>query len=216
MNPTEILKAGCEALERSLSLHGFVYCDAGAGQSCGGDFASGNYIRGDRKLELHFRGTLGLITYHIGSYSVTHESYMREILGDRGGNQYPGFSENPLDGFHHLAADLDNYGQDFLSGSGEILIKAATQEAIRRKKQEDDSMVYAVGDIEKRERARQLFRDAQYQAVVQRLESLKYPERMTEAEKKMLEIAKRKSPPPRSSVKAKLTLFASTIKLFRK
>lgn len=191
MNPTERLKAGCEILDPILNPHGFVFCEIKAGQGSGGYFATGNYVCGNCSLELHFRYSLGLVTYYIGPHSVTHESYMRELLGNQGGNQYPGFSEDPLDGFHHLASDLRNYGQDFLSGSGKVLAKAAAKEAAQRKAQE--VMLQAEGDTRNREEARQLFHAAQYQAVIKRLESLKYPEYMTESEKKMLELAKRKS-----------------------
>lgn len=216
MNPVEMLKAGCEILDPLLHPYGFVYREIAAGQGSGGYFACGKYVRNDRSLELHFRHSLGLVTYHIGSHSVTHESYMRELVGNQESPQYPGFSEDPLDGFRHLASDLSRYGQDFLGGSGEILVKAAAKEAAQRKAQEDDDMVRAVGDTRRRKEARQLFQAAKYPAVVQQLESLKYPERMTEAEKKMLEIAKRKSPPTSNPAKARWALFASKMKLFWK
>lgn len=43
---------------------------------------------------------------------------MRHVA-DRGAAQYPGFSNDLLDGFRHLAHDLEKKCTDFLSGSGD-------------------------------------------------------------------------------------------------
>jgi hypothetical protein len=60
---------------------------------------------------------------------------MRALLGKNGGSQYPGFSEDPLDGFRDLSYDLSHFCGDFLSGSGEefegCVIKAAEQEKVK-------------------------------------------------------------------------------------
>jgi len=114
-----VLAAGRAVLEPVLAPEGFEWVPGGAGHSSGGQFASGSFVRGTRRLELHFRFSLGLVTYHVGGTSLDHESYMRVVLGGKGGNQYPGFSSDPMDGFRHLAHDLREFGQAFLSGSGE-------------------------------------------------------------------------------------------------
>ncbi len=44
---------------------------------------------------------------------------MRALLGRDGGNRYPGFSEDPLDGFRGLVFDQEPYCSDFLHGSGD-------------------------------------------------------------------------------------------------
>jgi hypothetical protein len=44
---------------------------------------------------------------------------MRVLLGPEAANQYPGFSEDPLEGFRHLAHDLGRFCGIFLSGSDE-------------------------------------------------------------------------------------------------
>ena len=87
------------------------------------------------KLEIHFRHSLGLVTYQIGSLSLTHDAYMRALLGRGGGNKYPGFSNDPLHGFRHLRYDLSHFCGDFLNGSGEeferCVVKAHEQEKIK-------------------------------------------------------------------------------------
>jgi hypothetical protein len=119
MDPREILASGREILEPVLVPRGFVFRDTGSGKSSGGDFASGRYEKADRFIEIHFRDSLGLVTYHMGKRVASHESYMRSLLGSRGGNKFPGFSNDLLDGFRDLAFDLEHFSIDFLAGSGE-------------------------------------------------------------------------------------------------
>lgn len=135
MNVPEIFRAGCEILDEVMKPHGFAFVAGAAGQSSGGNFASGEYVKSDRRLEVHFRYSLGLVSYHIGSLSMTHDAYMRALLGRDGGNKYPGFSDDPLDGFRHLRDDLWHFCGDFLSGTGEefecCVVKVAEQEKIK-------------------------------------------------------------------------------------
>jgi len=65
---------------------------------------------------MHFRYSLGLVTYHFGQASISHEALMKAILGSNGGNKYPCFSDDPADCFQGLAYDLENFAQIFLSG----------------------------------------------------------------------------------------------------
>lgn len=102
-----------------MNANGFKLIEWEPGKSSGGNFASGEYVKGDRRLEIHFRYSLGLVTYHMGDLSLPHQAYMRALLGKSGGNKYPGFSNDPLDGFRHLKHDLENFCGDFLAGTGE-------------------------------------------------------------------------------------------------
>jgi len=115
----ETFRAGCTILDEVLNRHRFFLIEGLSSESSGGNFASGEYVRDDRRLEIHFRFSVGLVTYHVGSLSLVHDSYMQVLLGKNGGNQYPGFSEDPLDGFRDLRYDLSHFCEDFLNGSGE-------------------------------------------------------------------------------------------------
>jgi hypothetical protein len=119
MDPREILRSGLEILEPILVPRGFVFRETGSGKSSGGDYARGRYEKKDRFIEIHFRHSLGLVTYQLGTLVISHEAYMRSLLGSRGGNKYPGFSDDPLDGFRDLAFDLETFSIDFLTGPGE-------------------------------------------------------------------------------------------------
>jgi hypothetical protein len=118
------LEAGRAILGPILAAHGFIWVSGSRGHGSGGPFDSGEYVRGDRRLELHFRYSLGLVTYHIGEISISHQDYMRHT-GRRALAQYPSVSTDALDGFRDLAHDLSNFGDDFFSGDGSSFKDAA-------------------------------------------------------------------------------------------
>ena len=117
MKPSEAIEAGRAILDPILSPHGFRFEPGPSGPSSGGPFASGLFVRGEWRLEFHYRHGLGMVTYHMGEAEVTHERYMEAVLGKRGQSRYPGFSSDPLDAFRDLASDLQIHGQAFLTGS---------------------------------------------------------------------------------------------------
>jgi hypothetical protein len=110
--------AGVGVLAPVLQPHGFVFEIEAHGKSSSGWFAMGAFVKGIRRLELHFRHSLGLVTYRIENDLLDHETYMR-LLGVYGKNQYPDFPVDPLDSFHHLAADIQEYCEDFTSGDAQ-------------------------------------------------------------------------------------------------
>jgi hypothetical protein len=125
MNPEELLRSGCQLLDAVLVPHGFRFRVGSTGKGSGGHFAAGKFLRGDRALTLHFRWSLGLVSYSHGTVSASHEALVR-ALGVWKEAAYPGFSDDPLDGFRHLAADLRRYLGVFLSGTDKELLDLLT------------------------------------------------------------------------------------------
>ena len=122
MTAAEALQQGAAELAEVLCTAGFEFAATRAGRSSGGEFASGAYRRGDRWLELHVRGSLGLVTYGIAEARLAHEDFVRAvraIYAAEGEPEYPGFSHCALEAFQHLRADLVRFGFPFLSGSDE-------------------------------------------------------------------------------------------------
>ena len=118
MTPRELLDRGVVELAAVLEPVGFVFIDAGDGSDSAGSFANGDFLGRDRRLEIHVRSSLGGVRYHFGDYSVSHEDFVRGVRGTEGiegPSQYPGFSNDPLDGFRHLRADLERFGAVFLT-----------------------------------------------------------------------------------------------------
>jgi hypothetical protein len=188
--PKEILCAGSVILEPVLSPHGFRFeiCDAGKG--AGGFFAWGEFVHCDRRLELHYRFSLGLVTYHAAGKKVSHKAYMRE-LGRWGNHRYPGFSSGYLDDFHDLVHDL-RYSEDFLTGDARILVQAAENEATCDAQKSRHLMMHYVGDTRRLEELRSLFQEKRYSEVVALVDKIQYPELMSESQRRMIEIARKR------------------------
>lgn len=188
MDISEILEAGCKMLDPILLPRGFVQKQISTGKGSGGCFSRCEYVRDERKIELHFRHSLGLVTYHVGSASASHEAYMHVVVED-GKNRYPGFSDDPLDGFRHLAHDLELFARDFLDGEADQLKEAAFEEEQQRSRDQKEMMALSVGDARRRKTARERFRLKDYAGVVEQFEQLQYPELMSDSEQIMLRIA---------------------------
>jgi hypothetical protein len=114
--PIEILREGCAVLDPVMRKYGFSRVECVAGKGSGGHYASGGYAKDDRRLEFSYRYSLGLVTYRFGKSSIDHESYMHSVPGAKSNHRYPGFSNDPLSGFHGLAYDLEHFAVSFLLG----------------------------------------------------------------------------------------------------
>jgi hypothetical protein len=119
---SRIFEKGIALLNPLLAAHGFIFKDSGKGNSSGGPFACGEFKKDGRWLELHFRNSLGLVSYHLDVRAMSHQDYMRSVNGNPNSSHYPGFSDDPLDGFRHLLLDLQEHGADFLSGTDQCLM----------------------------------------------------------------------------------------------
>ena len=190
MSPRETLMKGASLLEPVLGPHGFSFVFREEGRGSGGVFAVGDFVRGDRRLEIHLRHSVGLVSYHLGAAQVSHGGYMEE-LGVRPRAAYPGFSDDPLDGFRHLADDLERFAEDFLAGDGALVLRAAERERERNEARSRELMAGYTGDVERREQAKQKFDAGDWAGAIRLLESLRYPDQMDASDQRRLEIAKR-------------------------
>jgi hypothetical protein len=193
IDPKEALCNGAKILGPMLVSNGFVFHFRNEGSGSGGKYAWGDFVRKDRRLELHFRHSLGLVRYHVREWKASHEAYMRE-LGVWTQCRYPGFSETPTDAFYSLAHDLQFAG-DFLSGRGDRVKKASAMEKIDASSREAEYMAASVGDARKRGELRSCFRRSLYSDVITLARALKFPDLMTQSEKKMVEIARKRTKP---------------------
>jgi hypothetical protein len=60
-----------------------------------------------------------MLRYHVGEQSLSHAEYVDAIAGVSAPRSYPGHVAELEEGFRHLRADLERYGEMFLSGSDE-------------------------------------------------------------------------------------------------
>jgi len=189
--PKDALLEGAKILDPVLLPKGFRFQLRREGKGSGGNFAWGEFVHEDRRLELHFRQSLGLVRYHVGDQSASHESYMGQ-LGVWDQCRYPGFSNDPAVAFHDLAHDL-RMADDFLSASAAVLRAAAAREASDTGRQDKVAMAGYVGDVRQRQELREQFREGNYDQVVALAETLRYPEQMTESERQIVAIARNRT-----------------------
>ena len=71
MNPRELLDRGAAELAEVLGPAGFTFVAVDEDDGSGGASAIGEFQRGDRRLELHVRRSLGLVRYHFGEQSLS-------------------------------------------------------------------------------------------------------------------------------------------------
>jgi hypothetical protein len=98
-----MMDAGNEILGQILEPAGFVVGEVETGRGSGGSFAISRWTKGTQFIELHVRWALGIVNYGWGDQMFDHR-HVVSSLGARA--SYPGFSDDPLDGFRHLANDL--------------------------------------------------------------------------------------------------------------
>ena len=103
-----------------------------------------------------------------------------------------GLSENPLQSFHELAHDI-SLAEDFLIGTAARLREAAEKESAQTDNRHEGLMAGYVGDTRKLDQLRNSFHQGRYASVVKLSRGLKYPNRMTPSERKMVEIACKRS-----------------------
>jgi hypothetical protein len=116
------LAEGALILGKVLTPRGFNFEPGGQLKGSGGPAAWGLFVRDGQRIELHFRHSLGLVSYAWGDTVLGHQDYLR---GVNGVGSYPGFSADPLDGFRHLADDLAGPLAGFVSGDQSSFIRAA-------------------------------------------------------------------------------------------
>ena len=187
-SPTQRLKEGAEILLTVLAPCGFTFAFRGEGRGSGGYFAWGEFVRGDRRLEVHFRLGLGQVAYHAGSASASHESYMHQ-LGALSSCRYPGFPPEPMQAFHDLAHDLA-FADDFLSGDASQLLVAARSEKLTQDSRSEHLMAGYTGQSRELERMREDFKAGRYQDVIAAYSRLPLPHLLTDAQLKIVELAR--------------------------
>jgi hypothetical protein len=198
MNRFEVFGRGVEILTPGLRPHGFEFNGEFAHQypsivGRGEETVRGEFARGDRRLQLELSYSLRNVVYRIGDLWLAHDRYMRALAVPVGTQSYPGFSNDPLDGFRHLRADLEYFGEEFLRGHAVLFRQAAEEEAARRPAQQRKHLAWMAGDDSARWKARELFHARRFSEVVALLDALKYPEFMDMYERKILEISRRRS-----------------------
>jgi len=195
--PEQHLTDGVKVLSVYLEPLGFKFQLKETGQGSGGHFAYGAFIKSgglfgkQRKIELHFRWSLGLVGYIIEDLRLSHEDYIY-LLGKHGQNKYPNFSDNPQDAFQCLLWDLKNLLNDFTEHGAAIFKMKAPEKVKELELQQEifnqaDKKKYS-GDERLIEQAKIEFKKGNYEQVDKLRQRIQYPELLTKTENKLFEL----------------------------
>lgn len=114
--PHDALVEGASLLRPLMDSNGFEFSLGEAGTGSGGNFAVGQYQRGNRVIRFSVRFGLGRVEYKVGQSSITHEDFLR-YSGAWGRHAFPNFGGTVQGSFVALKQDLINHVQVFLSGA---------------------------------------------------------------------------------------------------
>lgn len=191
MTPEQQLLDGVKILSTYLEPLGFHFKLLGTGQSSGGHFAYGQFICGDREIELHYRWSLGLVSYKVGNLVLGHEDYIN-LLDKHGQNKYPNFSDEPNDAFKCLKFDLENLMEDFAKKNAILFRQKALEKVFEIEKQQAiknnaDKKIYS-GDQRIIDQAKVEFKNGNYLQVDKLKRQIQHPALLTTTEKKIFEL----------------------------
>jgi hypothetical protein len=120
----EMMEAGNEILGRVLGPAGFLVGEIKTGEGSGGHFAICRWTKGSQFIELHARWALGIVNYGWGDQAFDQGHVVGALAASA---SYPGFSDDPLDGFRHLADDLAGPLSDVLGPENRHVLERATE-----------------------------------------------------------------------------------------
>ena len=186
--PAHRLKEGSELILTVLAQHGFVFELQGEGHGSGGTFARGEFVKSDRRLEIHVRRSLGAVRYHVGRATALHEPYMR-ALGVWEQCRYPGFSTEPQQVFRDLAHDL-TFAADFVSGNASILTASSQAEKITQDCEAERLRAGYTGQNRELEKMRLDFKAGRYKEVIAAFDQLPLPHLLTDAQLKLVHLSR--------------------------
>lgn len=197
MTPEQHLTEGVKILSSYLEPLGFRFELQGTGKSSGGTSAYGHFIKSgglfdrSRKIELHFRYSLGLVSYAVGKLVLSHQDYV-DLLGRHGLNKYPNFSDDPQEAFHCLLWDLKHILSDFTECKAIVFRQKAPKRVEEIVEQHEASRLQhqkkSYGDQALIEQAAIAFKKGDYQEVDRLKRQLRYPELLSKTEQKLFEL----------------------------
>lgn len=192
-NRTEDFELGLSQLIPFFDAQGFSLTRSEPDVDREGTSYSARFIRHPRSVELNHLYSLGPVIYSIREFSVDH-TYYTQALGVTGSAQFPCFADDSISGYPALLHDLENLLSPFFVGSEDDFSAIAKQYLLAEQRQNEadsrDLSYYASGEDRLKARARELFRQGRYDEVGQIESQLRFPELLTNSERKIFALAR--------------------------
>ena len=154
---------------------------------------SARFLRSPRSVELNHLYSLGPVIYSIREFSVEHFFYIN-ALGASSTAQFPCFVDDSVSGYPALLHDLKHLLSSFFVCPEEDFIAIAEQYRQGQHQQHEndsrDLTYHATGEDRLKARARELFRQGRYDEVLQIEAQIRFPELLTESERKVFNLAR--------------------------
>jgi len=187
------LEHGASLLVPLLGPYGFVFAIESFGNSSGGPYAVGKFTCGSRSIWLHHRQGLGHVAYQIDGLSLEHEQYL-SALGVAKQSRFLWLPKEIGDErYTSLRLDIERFLSEFLTGSAEVFLQAAKELAEKLALENLRYTAELYGDIEKRQAAREAFRQKRYAEVIKIIDSIRFPQLLTASERMFADIARRRN-----------------------
>jgi hypothetical protein len=156
---------------------------------------SAHFTRSPRSVELNHLYSLGPVIYSIGEFSVEHTFYI-QALGLTSAAQFPCYADDSISGYPALLHDIENLLTPFFGDPEDHFIAVAKEYVQAQQQQCEDGnrhlTYHATGEGRLKAHARELFRKGNYAEVVQIESQIRFPNLLTDSERKIFALARKR------------------------
>ncbi len=188
-------ESGLAQLLPFFESHGFSVSRGEPYRDKEGAFFSARFFRSPRSVAITHLYSVGPVIYSIGEFSVEH-SFYTGALGVSSTAQFPSFADDSTSGYPALLHDLDTVLSPFFAAPDAdfVAIAARYMEQQRQLHEHDtrDLNYRSTQEPRLKAQARDLFFRGRYQEVVQLESQIRYPELLTNSERQLFALARKR------------------------
>jgi hypothetical protein len=186
---------GLAQLTSFFHLRGFTMSRGEPYRDNEGIYYSARFIRSPRSVAITHLYSLGPVIYSIGESSVEHTFYT-EALGVSSAAQFPSFTDDSTSGYPALLHDLETVLSPFFTAPDAAFISIASRYMEQQRQQHEhdtrDLNYRSTQEPRLKARARDLFFQGRYQDVVHLESQIRYPELLTNSERQLFALARKR------------------------
>ncbi len=158
-----------------------------------GTYYSARFILSPRSVAITHLYSLGPVIYSIGEFSVEHTFYT-EALGVSSAAHFPSFADDSASGYPALLHDLERVLSPFFTAPDADFLAIASRYMEQQRHEHDmrDLNYRSTQEPRLKARARDLFFQGRYQEVVRLESQLRYPEFLSNSERLLFALARKR------------------------
>jgi hypothetical protein len=195
-NKQEDFEFGLSQLNPFFAFRGFLLSRGKPDSDKPGTSYSARFSCSPRTVELNHLYSLGPVIYSIREFSVEHTFYISE-LGLTNAAQFPCYVDDSISGYPALLHDLENLRLPFFAGPEDDFIAIAKRYMKAQQQQHEDGTrnltYHSTREQRLKARARELFREGRFEDVVHIEAEIRFPALLTDSERKIFSLARKKA-----------------------